>query len=100
MTGETPQIRLRRLRMRSWRRGMKEMDLILGHFSDDELAGLSGAELDAYEALLSENDQDLYLWVTARLPGRDGAPDSAPQALDALLSRIASHAAARLGPDT
>ena len=59
MAGETPQIRLRRLRMRSWRRGMKEMDLILGHFSDDELAGLSGAELDAYEALLSENDQDL-----------------------------------------
>ena len=30
--------RLKRLRMRSWRRGVKEMDLILGPFSDSELA--------------------------------------------------------------
>lgn len=38
---ETPEIRLRRLKMRSWRRGMKEMDLILGHFADEVLTGLS-----------------------------------------------------------
>ena len=100
MTGEEHDIRLRRLRMRSWRRGMKEMDLILGRFSDDELAGLGAADLDLYEALLSENDQDLYLWVTARLPGRDRTPDAAPQALEALLMRIAAHAATRLGLDS
>jgi hypothetical protein len=33
---------LKRLRMRSWRRGMKEMDLILGPFADAELARLTG----------------------------------------------------------
>lgn len=56
--------RLKRLRMRSWRRGMKEMDLILGPFSDTELATLTAAQLEAYERLLDENDQELYLWVT------------------------------------
>ena len=45
--------------MRSWRRGMKEMDLILGPFSDSELATLGEGELALYEALLNENDQDL-----------------------------------------
>lgn len=61
---ETAENRLRRLRMRSWRRGTKEMDLILGPFADARLAALDGAALDAYEALLEENDQDLYLWVS------------------------------------
>ncbi|MBO6686593.1 MAG: succinate dehydrogenase assembly factor 2, partial [Parvibaculum sp.] len=27
-------IRVRKLKFRSWHRGMKEMDLILGHFAD------------------------------------------------------------------
>ena len=31
--------RLKRLRLRSWRRGMREMDLILGPFADAGLAG-------------------------------------------------------------
>ena len=61
---ETHEIRIKRLRMRSWRRGIKEMDLILGGFADARLAGLDGATLDAYEALLEENDWDLYYWVT------------------------------------
>ena len=60
---EAPDTRLRRLRMRSWRRGMREMDLLLGPFADGELVGLEPAALDAYEALLSENDQDLYPWM-------------------------------------
>lgn len=55
---------LKRLRMRSWRRGMKEMDLILGPYADAALAEYADADLDAYERLLDENDQDLYLWVT------------------------------------
>ena len=59
--------RLKRLRMRSWRRGTKEMDLILGPFSDGPLAALPPRDVDAYEALLEEQDQDLYLWVSGRL---------------------------------
>ncbi len=68
MTEETPEHRLKRLRMRSWRRGTKEMDLILGGWSDANLDGLSEADLVKYDALLSENDNDLYQWVTKQAP--------------------------------
>ena len=71
MTPSPHEARLKMLRMRSWRRGMKDMDLILGPFADSHLAGLSAAELDAYTILLEENDQDLYLWVTGAVPAPD-----------------------------
>jgi antitoxin CptB len=61
---ETHDIRIKRLSMRSWRRGIKEMDLILGGFADAGLAGLDDAAMDVYEVLLEENDWDLYYWVT------------------------------------
>ena len=85
--GEAPDTRLRRLRMRSWRRGIKEMDLILGGYADDCLEALPEEEIALYDALLSENDQDLYAWVTGRRP--------APPALAPLIARIAEHAGAR-----
>lgn len=88
--------RLKRLRMRSWRRGMKEMDLILGPFADSEMGNLTPAELDDYEALLNENDQDLYPWVTARMAGRNPGP--AP--LVPILDRIAVFATERLRPES
>jgi antitoxin CptB len=70
MSGGEPEAHaLARLRMRSWRRGMREMDLILGPFADAALAGLGPAERDAYERLLEENDQDLYAWIAG-----SGAP--------------------------
>jgi len=58
--------RLKRLRMRSWHRGIKEMDLILGGFADDEMASLSKEELDEHEMMMSENDHDLYQWVSGQ----------------------------------
>lgn len=64
---ETAENRLKRLKMRSWRRGTKEMDLILGPFSDTALAGLPAPLLDVYEQFLEENDQDLYQWVSGQL---------------------------------
>lgn len=94
-TQEEPATRLKRLHMRSWRRGMKEMDLILGHFADDRLAGLDRDQLAAYERLLSENDQDLYLWVTRRIG--TGSGDTGPSALAPILDQIAQHAALRFG---
>ena len=71
---ETPEHRLKRLRLRSWRRGIKEMDLILGAYADARLSELSPDTLDRYEALLDENDQDLYKWVSgsASRPERHG----------------------------
>lgn len=74
------EIRLKRLKIRSWRRGTKEMDLILGPWSDRNLAGLGETELAGYEALLEENDQDLYQWVSGQA--------SVPDAHYAMISRI------------
>lgn len=56
----------KRLHMRSIRRGIKEMDLILEAFSKAHLAGLDAARLATYDALLSENDHDLYQWVSGQ----------------------------------
>lgn len=90
--------RVKRLRMRAWRRGIKEMDLILGPWADTRATSLGVAELDLAEALLGENDHDLYQWVTARIGTASGQPRG-PLAYAALLDDIANHAAARLGPD-
>ncbi|MCB1391457.1 MAG: succinate dehydrogenase assembly factor 2 [Rhodobacteraceae bacterium] len=95
MTETEGESRLKRLRMRSWRRGIKEMDLILGPWADETLVALDAETLDLYEALLGENDHDLYQWVTARI-GRNGAQPMGPVSYDALLGRIAGHAAGRL----
>jgi len=63
-TPETREIRIKRLRIRSWHRGIKEMDLILGPFADTELAKLDAESLDLYDRMIEENDWDLYYWVT------------------------------------
>ncbi len=68
MTSEDRQTRLKRLTMRSMRRGTKEMDILLMRYADAELAGLDEPALDAFEALLSENDQDLYQWISGQVP--------------------------------
>lgn len=67
-TAESPDTRLRRLRMRSWRRGMKEMDLILGGFADTHLADLSVAELDDHENLMNQPDPEIYSWISGSMP--------------------------------
>jgi antitoxin CptB len=53
-----------KLLFRSWHRGMREMDLILGRFADAEIAALTDAELDQYERLLDITDTELLPWVT------------------------------------
>jgi antitoxin CptB len=80
---ESRAVRERRLRLRSWRRGIREMDLILGGFADARLSGLSEAELAQYDALLSENDQDLYAWVSGR--------EEVPEGHAAILALVARH---------
>ncbi len=68
---EAIQTMRKRLYMRSIRRGIKEMDLILMAFSDAHLEALDETQLQTYDALLSENDHDLYQWVT----GQVGEPE-------------------------
>jgi antitoxin CptB len=59
--------RLRRLRYRVWRRGFKEIDLIVGHFFESHAHQLTDAELDELELLLDEQDQDLYAYIIGTL---------------------------------
>ena len=59
-------VRIRRLKFRSWHRGIREMDLILGHFADNALESLSDSELDRYEGLIEVEDTALYNWITGR----------------------------------
>ena len=61
------EIKRKRLKMRSMRRGIKEMDLILKNFADLKLNSMSEAELENFENLLLENDQDLYQWSTGQV---------------------------------
>lgn len=60
--------RRRKALIRSWRRGIREMDLILGRFADAELATLSDAEMEQYEQLLDVQDVDLFSFVTGERP--------------------------------
>ncbi len=88
----------RRCRMRAWRRGTREMDLILGPFADARLSDLPDTDLHLFEQLLAENDHDLYRWITARIgAASDGVPpDFGPQPYASLLDGIAQHASERL----
>jgi antitoxin CptB len=52
-----------KLKYRAWRRGFREADLILGPFADAHLAAMAPAQLDAFETLLEQPDQDLYAWI-------------------------------------
>ena len=56
----------KRLRYRSWHRGTKELDLILGKFSEQHLDTLSDIELENYEAILESDEYDIYEWITGR----------------------------------
>lgn len=75
MAEETIETRRKRLYMRSIRRGIKEMDVILTSYADAHLAGMDSAALDAYEALLEEADLDLYPWISGQTPPPDRHAD-------------------------
>lgn len=68
--------RLKRLRFRSWHRGTKEADLMIGGFFDRYGSGWSDAEIDWYETLLSEEDVEIMAWVigTMAVPERYQGP--------------------------
>jgi antitoxin CptB len=85
---ETAEARLKRMTMRSWRRGTKEMDLVLGPWADAHLAGLDEARLALYDQLLAENDQDLMACILGN--------QTPPAHLAGLLDEITAFARARL----
>lgn len=60
--------RRRRILFRCWHRGLREMDLVFGQFADRELATLTEAELDEFEMIMAEEDNDLLRWVMGTWP--------------------------------
>ena len=54
------------LLIRSWRRATKELDLILGQFSDKNLNKLKMPELNLYEQFLSNDDYLIYNWLFSK----------------------------------
>ena len=70
----------RRLLIRSWRRGTKELDLILGQFSDKNLNKLKMPELNLYEQFLSNDDYLIYNWLFSK--------EDSPKIFKSLIKRI------------
>jgi antitoxin CptB len=63
--------RLKRLRFRSWHRGTKEADLLIGGFFDRHGEGWNDDEIALFESLLEEQDVDIMAWAM----GTDTAPE-------------------------
>ena len=70
----------KRLLIRSWRRGTKELDLILGQFSDKNLNMLKMPELNLYEQFLSNDDHLIYSWLFNK--------EESPKIFKSLIKRI------------
>ncbi len=68
--------RRRRIVFRAWRRGTREMDLIMGGFADDNIAKLSSDEVDEFEKIIELPDLDLYRWINgeASVPEEHDTP--------------------------
>ena len=69
---ETRAIRLKRLIYQASYTGMKETDLLLGHFAAAHLGTLDDQGLDDFEALLDAGDDRIYAWVM----GNDRVPNA------------------------
>jgi len=63
---EALDIRRKRLLFRSWHRGTKEADLLLGSFAERHLPAFTREQIDRYEALLAADDTDLLAWIAGR----------------------------------
>ena len=55
--------RRRRVLFRAWRRGAREMDLIMGRFADAHLPTMNEDELAEFERLLDVPDPQALAWI-------------------------------------
>ena len=72
MPQETPEdnisITRKRLIFRSWHRGTREIDLMLGGFADAHIPQFNEAQLVAYDRFLKNSDPDIFNWITGQEP--------------------------------
>jgi antitoxin CptB len=75
--------RRRKLKFRAWRRGFREMDLLMGSFADQYLNTYDAAQLDQFEALLDLPDWEVFAWLV----GQNEVPeDDRSAVLDQLIA--------------
>jgi antitoxin CptB len=72
----------------SCRRGMLELDVLLGNFLEEAFLNLNEKDQADFVRLLDNNDQDLFTWLTGRMP----APDAAD---NLIVGKIRQHAQTR-----
>jgi len=60
--------RRRKILFRAWRRGLREMDLVMGQFADAHLPAMSEDELDEFERLMNAPDPEVLAWITGEAP--------------------------------
>ena len=56
--------RIKRLRFRSWHRGTKEADMMVGGFFDRFSDRWDDTEISWYEMLMDEQDVDIMAWAS------------------------------------
>ena len=59
---------VKRLTYRSWHRGCKETDVILGNYCDKYLGDMDEANLTLFEQFLDEDDAEIWAWLTEKTP--------------------------------
>jgi antitoxin CptB len=68
--------RRRRLLFRAWRRGVREMDLIVGRFADATIDKFDDTALDQFEQLIEVPNAELYAWIVGKqtVPAQHDTP--------------------------
>lgn len=61
-------INRKRLAFRSWHRGTREIDLLLGRFADAHVQDFDAEQLDMYDRFLNNSDPDIYNWISRAEP--------------------------------
>jgi antitoxin CptB len=77
-------LRRRKLLFRAWRRGVREIDLIIGRFADAYIDEFDDGALDDFERLIEVPNAELYAWVT----GGESVPANYDTAVLAQLLRF------------
>lgn len=75
--------RRKKLKFRAWRRGFREMDLLMGSFADAHIDSFGEAELDEFERLLNVPDWEVYAWLIGQ---QDVPEDQSGPVLDQLIA--------------
>lgn len=86
MPPEDLETRRKKLLYQALRRGFKEADLIVGRFAEAALGGLDAAGLDAFEALMSRSDHEIYAMVVG---GEPTSPDISPRLIERMREFVA-----------